>query len=70
MDRKAEKKQCLHCVHFRNTPDYLESIYKGLTSLSSAHASVRKDDGICLRNDLYLSAQHWCDDFEARCRAA
>ena len=54
---------CLHCAHFHNSPAYLESLYKGLTSLSSAHASVRKDDGVCLLRDIYLSADNWCNSF-------
>jgi hypothetical protein len=57
---------CLSCRHFRNTPRYLESVYKGLTSLSSAYASVRKDDGICLERDLYLSASACCERYAAR----
>ena len=62
----VERACCLHCVHFRNSPAYLESVYKGLTALGSAHASVRGDDGICLLKDLYLSADAWCDAFEKR----
>jgi hypothetical protein len=30
--------------------------------MSSGHASVRKDDGICLLHDLYLSADAHCED--------
>jgi hypothetical protein len=59
---KSER-HCINCAHFRNSPEYLESVYKGLTSLSSAYASVRKDDGICLLRDLYLSADECCDAF-------
>jgi len=54
----------MRCRHFRNSPDYLESLFKGMATLSSAHASVRKDDGVCLKHDLYLSARDWCDAFE------
>jgi len=54
---------CLRCVHFRNQPTYLEDNIKGLTTLGSAYGSVRKDDGICARHDLYLSAYDWCDTF-------
>lgn len=61
-----EKPTCLSCRHFRNTPHYLESVYKGLTSLSSAYASVRKDDGICLEKDLYLSASACCEHHAPR----
>ena len=59
---------CLHCVHFRNSPAYLELALKGLTVLGSAHASVRGDDGICLLKDVYLSANAWCDAFEQRAK--
>ncbi len=62
--QKSATKICLNCQHFRNSPAYLESLYKGLTSLSSAHASVRKDDGVCLLRDIYLSADNWCDQFK------
>jgi len=57
--------RCIHCTHFRNSPNYLEDAIKGLSTMSSGHASVRKDDGICLKNDVYLSARDWCDNFES-----
>jgi len=56
--------RCIHCRHFRNTPEYLEEAIKGLSTMSSGHASVRMDDGLCLKNDEYLSAADWCDSFE------
>jgi hypothetical protein len=59
---------CRGCRHFRNSPEYLESVYRGLTTMSSAHASVRKDDGICLMHDLYLSADASCDQYESSVR--
>lgn len=58
--------RCIRCAHFRNSPDYLEREIKGLNTLSSGYASVRKDDGICLKNDVYLSAHDWCEKFETR----
>jgi hypothetical protein len=58
------RKRCLRCAHFRNSPAYLESVYKGLTALGSARSSVRGDDGVCLLHDLYLSADACCDAFE------
>ncbi|MEJ2253790.1 MAG: hypothetical protein P8Y75_05380 [Nitrospirota bacterium] len=66
MSRNNGDERCRHCLHFNNSPEYLESVYKGMTALSSAHASVRKEDGICKLNDIYLSADGWCDNFEAR----
>jgi hypothetical protein len=62
----ADQPCCLHCRHFRNTPAYLEGVFEGLTSLSSGYASVRKDDGVCLEHDLYLSAMASCERFAAR----
>ena len=55
--------QCRSCAHFRNSPEYLESVYPGMTTMSSGYASVRKEDGICLRHDLYLSADAHCDEY-------
>jgi hypothetical protein len=55
---------CRNCVHFRNDPAFLERTMAGLTSFSSAYASVRADDGICQRHDRYLSARSCCQDFE------
>ncbi len=60
---QPETRLCLHCSQFRNSPAYLEDLYKGFTTMSSAHASVRKDDGVCLLHDIYLSADNWCDRF-------
>ena len=58
--------RCGACVQFRNDPAYLEAAMPGLSSLGSAYASVRADDGICLRHDRYLSARASCADFSAR----
>ena len=55
---------CLKCRHFRNAPAYLESVLRGLNTMSSGYASVRKDDGICLLHDLYLSADARCEQFQ------
>lgn len=66
MSSTCNKPQCFQCKHFRNSPQYLESVYKGLSTLSSAHGSVRSEDGICVLNDLYLSANRYCDRFEIR----
>jgi hypothetical protein len=66
---EKQTQTCLYCRHFRNSPRYLEAVYKGLSSLSSAYASVRKDDGICLERDLYLSASASCEHFSPRKRA-
>lgn len=54
---------CGTCRHFRNDGAYLEAAFKGLASLSSAHGSVRGDDGLCLSHERYLGARSWCADF-------
>lgn len=66
MMKANPQKACIDCRHFRNSPDYLESVFKGMTTLSSAHASIRKDDGICVLNDIYLSADSSCASFLSR----
>ena len=65
MQEQPANMRCIYCSHFRNSPAYMEQVYKGLNTLSSGTASVRKDDGICLKNDVYLSARDWCGSFEA-----
>jgi hypothetical protein len=63
-DRPAIKDECcMDCAHFRNAPAYLERAIPGLNTMSSGHASVRKDDGICTLLDLYLSANAHCEQF-------
>lgn len=62
--QQTEHGKCLQCTHFRNTPAYMEEVFKGMSTMSSGHASVRMDDGICLLHDEYLSAADWCDKFE------
>ena len=58
--------RCRSCAHFRNDPDYLETVFKGLSSLSSARGSVRADDGICAHHDRYIGAEASCADYAAR----
>jgi hypothetical protein len=59
-----KKEKCLNCRNFRNNPQYLEKVFKGLNILSSGHASVRKDDGVCLLHDIYLSADALCEQHQ------
>lgn len=62
MSRPGEE-CCFGCVHFRNSPEYLESVYPGIKAMSSGFASIRKDDGICTLHDLYLSADAHCGQY-------
>ncbi len=64
MQSEKEKPQCIKCLHFHNTPELLESEFKGLTALSSAYGSVRCQDGLCDVNDIYIAANRCCSHFE------
>ena len=44
----------------------LEKTFPGLTSLSSGFSSVRAQDGLCNRHDLYLSNLDGCVEFSHR----
>jgi len=63
MGNAALAGKCAVCAHFRNEPDYLEREIPGLATMSSAHASVRADDGICTLHERYLSARSTCTAF-------
>ncbi len=56
---------CLHCRHFRNSPEFLEKTFPGLKVMSSGMASVRADDGLCLKQEIYQAAYYSCEEFEA-----
>jgi hypothetical protein len=64
MRRKDQGSKCIQCRYFRNSPQYLETVFKGLITLGSGYGSVRCEDGICLLNDRYLAANRSCDQFE------
>ena len=56
---------CGRCAHFENDPAALERAFPGLASMGSGYASVRAQDGLCRRHDLYLSARDRCASFVA-----
>jgi hypothetical protein len=60
------KAACANCLHFEDTPEAIEDAYPGLTAMSSGYASVRADDGLCRRHDLYLSAWDSCPSHELK----
>lgn len=62
----AQAESCRGCAHFTNDPQVLEGLFPGLSSLSSVHASVRSDDGLCRRQDRYLSASGHCQGWTCR----
>lgn len=57
--------KCRACAYFRNSPAFLESLFPGMSAMSSAWGSTRAEDGLCLKHDRYLSADSGCADFEA-----
>ena len=61
-----ETENCMSCRHFRNSPRYLESAYRGFTSFSSSYASACREDGICLKKEIYLLASGACKYYAAR----
>jgi hypothetical protein len=52
---------CRGCVHFRDAATEIEAALPNLTSLSSAYAAVRSDDGLCTMHDRYVTASSICD---------
>ncbi|HZL60586.1 MAG TPA: hypothetical protein VFC38_12910 [Stellaceae bacterium] len=57
---------CRSCTHFRNDPAYLERALPGLNVLSSGYASVRGEDGLCLKHDRFTGPRDGCADFTPR----
>jgi hypothetical protein len=56
-------RSCLACRHFNNAPIELEAALPGLSSLSSAYAAVRSDDGLCAVHHRYVAASSVCAAF-------
>jgi hypothetical protein len=54
---------CLGCRHFKNAPAALEAALRGMSSLSSAYAAVRGQDGLCAVHDRYVAASSVCAAF-------
>ena len=54
---------CGRCAHFQNDPAAMEKAFPGLSVMSSGFASVRAQDGLCRRHDIYLSAWDSCPSF-------
>jgi hypothetical protein len=58
--RSAHRASCADCRHFSARPLDIEAALPGLSTLSSAYAAVRSDDGICAVHDRYLAASSVC----------
>jgi hypothetical protein len=57
---------CRDCEHFDNAPGSLEAALPGVSSLSSAYAAVRSDDGVCAMHARYVAASSICGAHVAR----
>jgi hypothetical protein len=57
---------CADCRHFNGQPLDIEAAFPGLSSLSSAYAAVRSDDGICAAHDRYVAASSVCAAYRDR----
>jgi hypothetical protein len=66
VSRSRDGGACRACAHFRNDAAGLERALPGLASLSSGDASVRGDDGLCLRHDRLVAARSSCGSFAPR----
>jgi len=56
---------CGGCRHFNGRPTDIEAALPGLSSLSSAYAAVRSNDGICVVHDRYVAADSVCAAYVA-----
>ncbi len=65
MSKQSIEGRCASCAHFRNDPAFLETVFKGLTSMSSGYGSTGGNDGICLLHDRHLSARASCAKYTA-----
>jgi hypothetical protein len=70
MNYPLRSSSCTECRHFDHAPLDIEAAFPLLWSLSSAHASVRADDGLCAVHDRYVAASSICAEFAAAGRAS
>ena len=61
---QPDSPSCRQCKHFQNDAKQVEAALPGLSSLSSAYAAVRCDDGICAVHERYIAASSVCAAFE------
>ncbi len=54
---------CFGCAHFCDDPARIEAALPGLAALSSAHAYVRAQDGLCLAFDHVINGRRRCAAF-------
>ncbi len=61
-------RSCQSCAHFSHAAPDIEAAFPNLTSLSSAYAAVRANDGLCGLHGRYLAHSSVCGSHTARTR--
>ncbi len=61
----GSSRKCLNCLHFCNDPSRMEEEIPGLQVMGSGWASVRADDGLCRKREVYLAGYYTCEHFTA-----
>ena len=65
---RQPQRGCEGCAHFCTDPGQVEAGLPGLAILSSAHASARGRDGLCLAHDRMTNGVRRCPTFTAQAR--
>lgn len=60
---RPQPERCAGCRHLQNDAAQVEILLAGIMPLSSAHASTRGTDGICLLHGRLTNGQIACVDF-------
>jgi hypothetical protein len=63
--RRDAQPNCMPCTYFCEDPVLIEAHLPGLAILSSGHASVRAQDGLCILHELVINGRRRCDAFSA-----
>ncbi len=58
--KSTQRATCADCRYFNARPLDIEAALPGLSTLSSAYAAVRSDDGLCAVHDRYVAASSVC----------
>ena len=65
----TSRRCCGRCIFFDNSPATIEAAFPGLSTMSSGSASVKAQDGLCNKHDLYLSFHDVCPAFQVVVRS-
>jgi hypothetical protein len=68
--KSGARETCFSCARFCNDPQLIEAQVPGLATLSSAHGSVRAQDGLCIHYDVIINGRRRCDAYLAPAESA